>query len=170
MSLRKETVAYHEAGHAVVAALVHKVFGQAVIRHEDGVGWVGATRVGPEPERFSTRWSPTRKREAVVRIAGSLAEAMQPGGSPVHGEGSYDDFRRMNDLRCSPSWSPEDPRHDRHMSEASREARRLLEANWSAVARVAYHLFVNERITAPMVRRIICEERDRSGGGPAAGP
>lgn len=148
-----ETVAYHEAGHAVAAVVLGRPVTEAVIS-DDGDGWVG-----PEFHLPAPPLSPDDRKliedQIVELAAGPYAEARRTG-KPL----AMDDIQvRMlvpdNDWsdvrRCSHALQP----NGCDLDALVESGRKLVDTHWDEIGAVAASLKTRRQLTGDEIRRLM---------------
>lgn len=140
MSHHREAVAYHEAGHAVVARLLHFDVDYVTLKSiGDASGHCMITKTG---------WRRTPKQAElllIITMAGQLAQAKYTG-DPTS-DGSYeDDNRHIKSLQRETH---------RSRDELGDEAVALVKNNWAAISDVARELLSYETISGERLDIII---------------
>ncbi|HEX4000810.1 MAG TPA: hypothetical protein VHX65_19840 [Pirellulales bacterium] len=135
--------AYHEAGHAVVALALHCEVTRVDTYHKDGLVGVCRFRLGKKlalVERLS------------IDLAGMEAErqfSMYRGREYLSGSGG--DIRSAARLLHENGIPADD---DSKITEATELCRRLVGANWGAVARIAERLVTHREVSGALATAI----------------
>lgn len=145
------SVAYHEAGHAVVCVVLRHAFDYVtIIPDGDSLGRVVTYRRKGAHESLcwgdprALRWA---ERDFIVRTAGGIAQEAATG----RGAESDSDHQGIIDfVLCGP-----DGEARSLYAEYQARARRILEAHWDAVEGVAEALLALRRLSAREARNIV---------------
>jgi hypothetical protein len=165
----KQAVAYHEAGHAVVAALLGILRNDAIVTIASAVkGEHGSVSLSPMPW---TEWSARYSRKAVLALYGgpAVTKRLFPGVDLFKEGGYYEGdmvFAERLLRSCAPGqweWTG-DPIFQSHNVKMWRRAVALVNLNWSAIAAVANELLKRKMIGAD-VKTIVARRRRLAGQG-----
>jgi len=166
-------VAYHEAGHAVVAAALGILRNDAIITIiSSQKGERGSVSFSKRP---SDQWSARYKRRFILKLyAGPAVTAkLFPGVDLLEEGGKYESdmvFAEHLMQSCAPgSWeSKGDPVFQSYKNRMWRRAVALVDLCWSDISRVAEELLKGKRMTGVMVKAMLAaRRRPRSRGRPA---
>ena len=159
--IRNKHVAYHEAGHAVVAALLGILRNDASITIASAIkgehGAVTLFRTG-----LWTEWSARYTRKAILAYYGgpAVTKRLLPDVDLCEEGGYYEsDMVTAEDLlrRCAPGqWeSTGDPIFQSYKVKMWIKAISLVNSNWSAIAAVARELLKRKTMTGIDVKTIM---------------
>jgi hypothetical protein len=143
-----ESVAYHEAGHIVVAA----VQGMRISRHGvriDNAGLGISYYETRKPKRISTApCAATREQTIIAAKAGLMAQQKFHPDCSI--EGAWDDDIRINELLDEIRSEEEFPflevEYTRALIDTYREAQRLVKLHWPAIELLGRSLWNQEEI------------------------
>jgi ATP-dependent Zn protease len=162
MRRKYESVAYHEAGHAVAAVLLRLGIGRRSVSivPEKAHGILGYThimaRLREQPDCATSEATKSRiEAWAIASLAGDAAELRLDGKRRF---GGHQDFRQAIGLLTYISTSFE--QHDARIEAARIGAKDLVETNWPAIQTVARELLSEKTLTGAEVRAIVlrCDE------------
>jgi hypothetical protein len=130
-----ESVAYHEAGHIVVAAIQ----GMRISRHGvrvDNAGLGISYYETRKPKRISTApCAVTREQTIIAAKAGLMAQQMFHSDCSI--EGAVDDNDRIDELlaeiRTEEEFPPLEIEYTTALIDTHREAQRLVKLHWPAI-------------------------------------
>lgn len=152
-----DIIAYHEAGHALVAVLLGGEVRQVTIEpdHDDGPRREGDTQVV---------WRCASDREFAacavrVSLAGPVAEMIYTG-DPYHPGQVAEwaaDWRQA--WRAAAAFHRDERKRLAHLERQTAELHRQLQADqvWAALAALADHLLAHETLEADEVRQIVAD-------------
>ena len=159
--IRKEHIAYHEAGHAVMYYLLHLPFKEvSIIPDGDRLGHVQS---GEPPKSFrpgidtSLKTRERIEREIMARLAGSVTEEILAG--KISQGGGQDWHTAFGIAQCIVG---SDEEAEAYIGWLWVRTRNILQMdfNWIAVQAVAQALLQEGRLSQYKTRRIIKESRE----------
>jgi hypothetical protein len=162
---KRSGVAYHEAGHAVVAVALRRRFRKVTIVPEhDSLGHVLQR---PYPKTFQPEINSDGRTERRIRddvmcsFAGMLAQRRACGRATGYHADLHNASDMLSYLNCSPAleW-----KWNQLLSVQTDE---LLVAWWPAVEALTSALLAEKTILGPRAREIVLDANDRAHGGEA---
>jgi len=129
--------AFHEAGHAVIGFLFETRFEPILLDDIEGKRVPGPTPFYVTQAMQNLRRSEYRqaiREDLIVAMSGAIAEERFTG--QLNEEAARDDFHFITEAL----WVMYAEQSDMHSADLWREARRLVNANWLVIERVAAHL------------------------------
>ncbi len=164
------TVAYHEAGHAVIAWRLHllRKKGASILREEDEAGRVW-THSG-HGERPDLSWSDSSRlrveRSVILSLAGIEAQRRYSPGSvrSYHGSSDREEAMKMLSHVAEPS-SDEFPIYWKLLKIRTAA---MVRSHWPHIEAVAARLLTSKSLTSDQIREVIVESYERQAKGRAA--
>jgi ATP-dependent Zn protease len=149
LDLRIRT-AFHEAGHVVASlALGRKVRSATIVPEAGRLGTVRTSRLRRlDPKASDRRMRMTIEREAIILLAGSVAEQLA-GAGPHGGRGD-----RRDALLLVGFLSGSEAEERAYVRWLRERAKTLLCVHWKAVRAVARALLESERLDGAEVRAV----------------
>lgn len=126
-------IAYHEAGHAVIAAVLNVPFASvSIVPTKKSLGRVMRHHLQSTPEE--------REKDVLARLAGAIAEAKHTGWN--NWEGAIEDYRGLG-------LTEEEEKRLQNKASA------LLQEHWPLVCKVTSALLVKRRLTQHQVTELV---------------
>ena len=161
----EEDVAYHEAGHAVMAYLIgRRIDYVTIVPNDDSLGHAKTSGIGKKSYEIEAAdyWNyAIRKRvdgDVMLRYAGRIAEAYHSGKSSE--VGSYSDDQTAAHFAINVTGSGEEL--DAYLNWLFIRTEKLIcfETNWPLVEAVAKELLSVKKMSGRRARKIIQEARN----------
>jgi hypothetical protein len=165
--MKAETIAYHEAGHAVMAWLLHVPIRRATIVAEEEAGSAGHVHHGKLNRRTredielsgGDPFSPSRlqaEKRVMISMAGEVAQRFFRPGS-VRSHHSDSDRAYITDILTRYSWANEKGVIDcrLHYRLLQHWTERMLKAKWPLVKAVAAALLEHRTLSGKQIVEII---------------
>ena len=158
----REFLAFHEAGHAVMATLLHRPIHRASIREAHGLtGYVDYKHASSTIAEVREEHRPVIETDALVLLAGRAAECERTLGSPL----SHASLDKQNARTLLAMLEDSEEVVSNWMRYLLVRAQSMLQAEWPMVLAVAHALLKNEELDGAAVLRVMSETRARLASG-----
>jgi Bacterial RNA polymerase, alpha chain C terminal domain len=157
----REFLAFHEAGHAVMAAMLRRPIRRASIREQHGLtGYVDYEQASAMIAEIRDEHRPLVETDALILLAGRAAECERTLGSPL----SHASLDRQNARALLGALEDSEEVVMNWMRYLLVRAQSMLQAEWPYVHAVAHALMADEELDGAGVARVIadCRRQERS--------
>jgi hypothetical protein len=158
----REFLAFHEAGHAVMATLLRRPIHRASIRAAHGLtGYVDYKHASSAIGEIREEHRPIIEADALILLAGRAAECERTLGSPL----SHASLDKQNARTLLAALEDSEEVVTNWMRYLLVRAQSMLQAQWPLVHAVAHALLRDEELDGADVLRVIAETRTRLASG-----
>jgi hypothetical protein len=158
----REFLAFHEAGHAVMARMLKRPIRKASIRQTHGLtGYVDYEHASSTIPHVGEEHRPIVETDALILLAGRAAECERTLGSPL----SHASLDRENARSLLGMLEDSEEVVTNWMRYLLVRAQSMLQQQWPYVHAVAHALLVHEELDGYGVTRVLTETRDRLATG-----
>jgi hypothetical protein len=158
----REFLAFHEAGHAVMATLMRRPVHRASIRKTHGLtGYVDYKHASSALAEVREEHRPMIETDALILLAGRAAECERTLGSPL----SHASLDRQNARALLAALEDSEEVVSNWMRYLLVRAQSLLQQDWPLVHAVAHALMKDEELDGAAVMRVMAEARARLASG-----
>jgi hypothetical protein len=158
----REFLAFHEAGHAVMATLLRRPIHRASIRETHGLtGYVDYKHASSIIGDAREEHRPIIETDALILLAGRAAECERTLGSPL----SHASLDKQNARTLLAMLEDSEEVVTSWMRYLLMRAQSMLQAEWPLVHAVAHALLKDEELDGAAVLRVMSEARARLASG-----
>lgn len=153
----EEATAYHEAGHAVVGAVLDRPPISVTIIPDSGAAGKNEFSVDFRPE-FKTHLDASPEKIAYIeariltKLAGTIAHDLRFSGRPHDAGDAYDQQCARSIIEDNAGWADSD--RDAYLRQLEDAARRLLQIHWLWVEAVARALIERKTISTAEIMEL----------------
>jgi len=154
----REFLAFHEAGHAVMATMLRRPIRRASIRHTHGLtGYVDYEHASSALAEVREEHRPIIETDALILLAGRAAECERTLGSPL----SHASLDRQNARALLGSLEDSEEVVSNWLRYLLVRAQSLLQGEWPLVHGLAHALMKDEELDGTQITRVLAETRAR---------
>ena len=154
----REFLAFHEAGHAVMAKILKRPVRCASIRQKHGLtGYVDYEHVSSTLASVAEEHRPIIETDALILLAGRAAECERTLGSPL----SHASLDRENALALLRTLEDSEEVVSNWIRYLLVRAQSMLQQEWPFVHAVAHALLKEEELDSAAIVRVLAETRRR---------
>jgi hypothetical protein len=154
----REFLAFHEAGHAVMATMLRRPIRRASIRHTHGLtGYVDYEHASSTLAEVREEHRVIIETDALILLAGRAAECERTLGSPL----SHASLDRQNARALLGSLEDSEEVVSNWLRYLLVRAQSLLQREWPLVHGVAHALLKDEELDGDAIARVLAETRAR---------
>jgi hypothetical protein len=154
----REFLAFHEAGHAVMATMLRRPVRRASIRHTHGLtGYVDYEHTSSKLRDVREEHRPVIEADALILLAGRAAECERTLGSPL----SHASLDRQNARALLGTLEDSEEVITNWLRYLLVRAQSLLQREWPQVHGVAHALLKEEELDGAAIARVLAETRAR---------
>jgi hypothetical protein len=154
----REFLAFHEAGHAVMATMLRRPIRRASIRHTHGLtGYVDYEHASSMLREVREEHRSIIETDALILLAGRAAECERTLGSPL----SHASLDRQNARALLGSLEDSEEVVSNWLRYLLVRAQSLLQREWPLVHGVAHALLKDEELDGAAIARVLAETRAR---------
>jgi len=158
----REFLAFHEAGHAVMAAMLRRPIRRASIREKHGLtGYVDYEQASSALRDIRDEHRPLVETDALILLAGRAAECERTLGSPM----SHASLDRQNARALLGALEDSEEVVLNWMRYLLVRAQSMLQQEWPYVHAVAHALMQDEELDGAAVARVLADCRARLAAG-----
>ena len=158
----REFLAFHEAGHAVMATLLRRPIHRASIREAHGLtGYVDYKHASSAIAEAREEHRPILEADALILLAGRAAECERTLGSPL----SHASLDKQNARTLLAMLEDSEEVVTAWMRYLLVRAQSMLQSEWPMVHAVAHALLEDEELDGGAVLRVMSETRARLASG-----
>jgi hypothetical protein len=158
----REFLAFHEAGHAVMATLLRRPIHRASIREAHGLtGYVDYKHASAAIVDARDEHRPIIEADALILLAGRAAECERTLGSPL----SHASLDKQNARTLLAMLEDSEEVVTSWMRYLLMRAQSMLQSEWPMVHAVAHALLEHEELDGAAVLRVMSETRARLASG-----
>jgi len=154
----REFLAFHEAGHAVMATILRRPIRRASIRATHGLtGYVDFKQASAALPDVREEHRAILETDALILLAGRAAECERTLGSPM----SHASLDRQNARALLATLEDSEEVVTNWMRYLLVRAQSMLQAEWPMVHAVAHALLAREELDGTEILRVLAEARER---------